>query len=161
VVTSHVCLDPKSIFNRTSLVPSPVSGEGQGEGTLPRGGTLTSILSRDRPCRNDWSAVVIPNECEGSKISPCGRNDTEADGQEGFCIATQSRSEGEEAILQAWSITERKKFASASVLTQRCLPKIVGVATDCGDEILKHWPAVDQAGIHSQPFPPWFDLDDK
>jgi hypothetical protein len=35
------------------------------------------------------SRVVIPNECEGSKISPCGRNDREADGHDVFAIATQ------------------------------------------------------------------------
>ena len=32
--------------------------------------------------------IVIPNECEGSKISPCGRNDTEAKGQDILGVMT-------------------------------------------------------------------------
>jgi hypothetical protein len=43
--------------------------------------------------RGKW--VVIPNGCEGSKISPCGRNDRGADAVDIFGIATQSpRGEG-------------------------------------------------------------------
>jgi len=34
--------------------------------------------------------VVIPNECEGSKISPFGRNDREVNRDDVFRIATQS-----------------------------------------------------------------------
>jgi NMT1/THI5 like len=37
-----------------------------------------------------WNRVVIPNECEGSKISPCGRNDRKANGGDVFDSATQS-----------------------------------------------------------------------
>lgn|SRR5919109_1299752 len=29
---------------------------------------------------NDRDRIVIPNECKGSKISPCGRNDREVNG---------------------------------------------------------------------------------
>ncbi len=39
--------------------------------------------------------IVIPNECEGSKISPCGRNNREVNGDDVFNITTQSL-EGEE-----------------------------------------------------------------
>ena len=39
--------------------------------------------------------ILIPNECEGSKISPCGRNDREVNGDDVFNITTQSL-EGEE-----------------------------------------------------------------
>jgi ABC-type nitrate/sulfonate/bicarbonate transport system substrate-binding protein len=37
-----------------------------------------------------WNRVVIPNECEGSKISPCGRNATKANGGDVFDSATQT-----------------------------------------------------------------------
>ena len=37
--------------------------------------------------------VVIPNGCEGSKISPCGRNDRGAGGHDVFGITTQSLKE--------------------------------------------------------------------
>jgi hypothetical protein len=35
--------------------------------------------------------IVIPNECEGSKISPCGRNDRD----EVFDVVTRSLGGGE------------------------------------------------------------------
>jgi hypothetical protein len=44
--------------------------------------------------------VVIPNECEGSKISPCGRNDRD----DVFDVTTQSpkgRQKGGEAFRLA------------------------------------------------------------
>jgi ABC-type nitrate/sulfonate/bicarbonate transport system substrate-binding protein len=52
----------------------------------------SSQSSRFRDCvARHWNRVVIPNECEGSKISPCGRNDRKASGGDVFFdIATQS-----------------------------------------------------------------------
>ena len=44
-------------------------------------GVRRSLARRDCVAMpEEW--VVIPNGCEGSKISPCGRNDKEADGQD-------------------------------------------------------------------------------
>src|ERR671922_1216324 len=42
-------------------------------------------FSRSEAVAIPGTRVVIPNECEGSKISPCGRNDRPASGNESFC----------------------------------------------------------------------------
>ena len=36
---------------------------------------MTSHGRNERLFRNGQDRIVIPNKCEGSKISPCGRND--------------------------------------------------------------------------------------
>jgi hypothetical protein len=68
-------------------------------------------------CRNAWKCVVIPNECEGSKISPCGRNDRKANATM-FSILRHSlvRDEGGAcsplrfaSVMQAIQITKKQR----------------------------------------------------
>jgi hypothetical protein len=69
--------------------------------------------------------------------------------------------EGEEVILRSAEHHRKKIVGLESVLTQRRLAQIIGMAADCCDEILKHRAPVDQAGIHLDPFPARFTFDDE
>ena len=65
--------------------------------------------------------IVIPNECEGSKISPCGRNDRD----DLFDVATQS-PEGE-GRRQSFEFT---KTSPVNIKNIRVLSRAGGSTTD-------------------------------
>ena len=69
---------------RTVFLLREEEGEGQSNRSPPVGDCVA--MAKDR--------IVIPNECEGSKISPCGRNDR--DEVFGVLEFTTQSLEGEE-----------------------------------------------------------------